>query len=335
MQRRLAAIFSADVAGYARLMSTDEGGTLRLLTSHREVADRLIAQHGGRIANTAGDSVLAEFPSAIDAMQCALGIQERIAAVDAELPEERRVRFRIGLHVGEVMVRDGDLFGDGVNVAARLQGLSEPGAVCLSAAAHDYVERVLPVVFDDLGPQLVKNLDRPVRAYLARPSGTAPSRAVPSVHRRIEGYLARRFHELCHEALLAITAPEGLTVIGFAALASIDDASGLDLGQFAERIGVDRRRAGRIIARLRRLDLVQGSPGRGGTGERALRLTPAGIELRHRLRPALLAALDQVLAPLSEGERDILRELLARVINANAAMSGSVANADQSRPQEA
>src|SRR4030095_9758250 len=119
VQRRLAAIFCADVAAYTLLMNEDEAGTLRLLGSHREIADRLIAQHGGRIANTAGDSILAESRSAVDALQCARGIQERIAAVNDEVPEERRVSFRIGVHVGEAMVRSGDLFRDAVNIAAR------------------------------------------------------------------------------------------------------------------------------------------------------------------------------------------------------------------------
>src|SRR5262245_31014506 len=127
VQRRLAAIFCADVAAYTHLMNEDEAGTLRLLSSHREMIDRLIAQCGGRIASTAGVSFLAEFPSAVDALQCALGIQERIAAVHEEVTVERRVSFRIGLHVGEVIVRNGDLFGDGVNVAARMQGLAKPG----------------------------------------------------------------------------------------------------------------------------------------------------------------------------------------------------------------
>ena len=125
--RRLAAILSADVAGYTRLMNVDETATLRLLASHREVADRLIAQHSGRIANTAGDSILAEFPSAVDALQSALAVQERTAAINAEIPAERRIVFRIGLHVGEVMVRDGDIFGDSVNIAARMQSLAQPG----------------------------------------------------------------------------------------------------------------------------------------------------------------------------------------------------------------
>src|SRR5262245_33829747 len=135
VQRRLVAIFCADVAAYTLLINADEAGTLRLLAAHREMTDRLIAQHGGRIANTAGDSILAEFPSAVDALQCALGIQERIAAVHEDVPEERRVCFRIGLHVGEAIVRNGDLFGDAVNVTARMQGLAEPGAICLSGSA--------------------------------------------------------------------------------------------------------------------------------------------------------------------------------------------------------
>ena len=156
VQRRLAAIFSADVAGYTRLMNADEVGTLRLLTSHREMTDRFIPQHGGRIANTAGDSILAEFPSAVDALRCSLDIQQKVASVNAEVPDERRVMFRIGLHVGEAMIRNGDLFGDGVNVAARMQALAKPGFVCLSAAAHEYVFRIFPLGFEDLGSQWAK-----------------------------------------------------------------------------------------------------------------------------------------------------------------------------------
>jgi adenylate cyclase len=167
IQRRLAAILYADVAGYSRLMNADEVGTLRLLNSHREITDRQISQHGGRIANTAGDSILAEFASATEAAQAALDIQEQIAVVNEEVPEDRRVTFRIGIHVGEAMIRGGDLFGDGVNIAARMEGLAHPGSVCLSASAHEYAHRVLPlVVFEDLGPQLVKNLEMPIRAFM-------------------------------------------------------------------------------------------------------------------------------------------------------------------------
>jgi adenylate cyclase len=121
-ERRLAAIFAADVAGYSRLMSQDEAGTLRALTAAREVMDRLIRDHGGRIANTAGDSVLAEFPSAVDAVQCAVAVQDRLSKASAGEPEHRRLQFRIGVHVGDVVVRGIDLLGDGVNIAARLAG---------------------------------------------------------------------------------------------------------------------------------------------------------------------------------------------------------------------
>src|SRR5262249_46377460 len=198
-------IFSADVAGYTRLMSIDEAGTLRLLGFHRDVTDRLIMQHGGRIANTAGDSILAEFPSAVDALQCALDIQEKIAAVNNEIPEARRVRFRIGVHGGEAMVKNGDLFGDAVNVAARMQGLAQPDSVCVSSAAYEYVRMALPLDFEDIGAQHVKNLEAPIRAYLARPSGESRLRALPPVHRRVVSHLARRFHGLLHAAILEVT----------------------------------------------------------------------------------------------------------------------------------
>jgi adenylate cyclase len=165
VERRLAAIFAADVAGYARLMAQDEVGTLRTLTIHREIMDRLIGEHGGRIANTAGDSVLAEFPSAVDAVRCAATVQEELAKESPDMPEDRRLQFRIGVHVGDVMVRGGDLLGDGVNIAARLETLAEPGSVCISAATYAYVRQTLSLSFDDLGLQEVKNIDDPVHAF--------------------------------------------------------------------------------------------------------------------------------------------------------------------------
>ena len=125
VERKLAAIFCADVADYSRLTHADEVQTVRTLTSHRAIMDGLIAQHGGRIANTAGDSVLAEFPSVVDAVECALAVQERLGEANAGVAEDRALRFRIGVHVGDVMVRGGDLLGDGVNVAARVQALAE------------------------------------------------------------------------------------------------------------------------------------------------------------------------------------------------------------------
>jgi adenylate cyclase len=170
VQRHLAAIFAADAEGYSRLMGVDEVGTLQTLTAHREIMDRLIKEHGGRIANTAGDSVLAEFPSVVDAVQAAVDVQEALGAANEALPQDHRVRFRIGVHVGDVMVRGGDLFGDGVNVAARLQAIAAPGGVCISGDAHHYAHKSLTFTYVDLGTQSVKNIAEPVQAYAVRPS---------------------------------------------------------------------------------------------------------------------------------------------------------------------
>jgi adenylate cyclase len=173
VERKLAAIFAADVAGYSRLMGLDEVGTVRLLTAHREILDGRIAERRGRIANTAGDSVLAEFPSAVDAVECAVEAQERLAQANESLPADRRLEFRVGIHVGDVLVRGGDLFGDGVNIAARLQALAEPGGVCISGTVHEHVRKLPMLRLSELGPQVVKNIDEPVRAYLLA-SGGAP-----------------------------------------------------------------------------------------------------------------------------------------------------------------
>jgi adenylate cyclase len=168
VQRRLAAIFAADVEGYSRLMDLDEVGTLRTLTAHREVMDKLISEYGGRIANTAGDSVLAEFPSVVDAVQAAVGVQEALRAANETLPEDRQVRFRIGVHVGDVMVKEGDLFGEGVNIAARLQAIAAPSGVCISGDAHHYAHKSLTLTYVDLGTQAVKNIAEPIQAYAVR-----------------------------------------------------------------------------------------------------------------------------------------------------------------------
>jgi adenylate cyclase len=162
IEQRLVAIFAADVAGYSRLIERDEVGTLNILAGHREVMDRLISEHGGRIANTAGESVLAEFPSAVDAVQCAVSVQEALAHAIQDAPEERRLQFRIGVHVGDVIVKAGDLLGDGVNVAARLEGLADPAGICISEAAYGYVRKTLTLAFTDLGLQKVKNIEEPI-----------------------------------------------------------------------------------------------------------------------------------------------------------------------------
>jgi adenylate cyclase len=180
VSRRLVAVFAADVEGYSRLMGVDEVGTLKGLTERRAILDRYIGQHGGRIANTAGDSVLAEFGSAVDAVQCAVEVQTALAEANSSLAPDRRISFRIGIHIGDVMVRAGDLFGDGVNIAARLQTLAKPGAVCISGATYDQVRKVLPMTFADLGVQQVKNIQEPVRAYrVSATNGTPEATPTP------------------------------------------------------------------------------------------------------------------------------------------------------------
>ena len=164
-ERRLIAIFAADVEGYSRLMGADEVGTFKDLTQRRDILDSLIASRRGRIANTAGDSVLAEFGSAVDAVQCAVEAQAALSQANVGLSPDRHINFRIGVHVGDVMIKGGDLFGDGVNIAARLQTLASAGGVCLSGVAYDQVRKILPFAFADLGAQQVKNIDEPVRAF--------------------------------------------------------------------------------------------------------------------------------------------------------------------------
>jgi len=173
VSRRLVAVFAADVEGYSRLMGADEVGTFKGLTERRAILDKLIGEHGGRIANTAGDSVLAEFGSAVDAVQCAVEAQTALAEANVSIAPDHRISFRIGIHIGDVMVRTGDLFGDGVNIAARLQTLANPGTVCISGATYDQVRKVLPMTFVDLGVQQVKNIQEPIRAYqVGAPSET-------------------------------------------------------------------------------------------------------------------------------------------------------------------
>jgi adenylate cyclase len=181
--RRLVAVFAADVEGYSRLMGADEVGTLRGLTERRAILDRLIGDHRGRIANTAGDSVLAEFGSAVEAVQCAVEAQAALAEANSSLPADKRINFRIGIHIGDVMVRAGDLFGDGVNIAARLQALAHPGGVCISGTTHEQVRKVLPVTFVDLGVQQVKNIQEPIRAYQVG----APSETREAISTRVAG----------------------------------------------------------------------------------------------------------------------------------------------------
>jgi adenylate cyclase len=166
VERRLAAILAIDVAGYSRLMGTDEEGTLAvMLAVRRELGDPKIREHRGRIVKTTGDGLLVEFASVVDAVRCAVEVQREMMARNIDVPAERRLEFRMGINVGDIIIEDGDIFGDGVNIAARLEALAEPGGICLSAAAHEQVRDRLDIAFDDLGDQQVKNITRPVRVY--------------------------------------------------------------------------------------------------------------------------------------------------------------------------
>jgi len=190
VERRLTAILAADVAGYSRLMGADEEGTLAALKLlRREVADAKIKEHRGRIVNTTGDGLLSEFASVVDAVRCAVEVQREMATRNAGVPAERRIDFRIGVNLGDIIIDENDIFGDGVNVAARLEALAEPGGICVSRVVRDQVRDKLAIPFEDMGEQLVKNIARPLRAYRAllaeranRPlilSETASPRALP------------------------------------------------------------------------------------------------------------------------------------------------------------
>jgi adenylate cyclase len=167
--RRLAAILAADVAGYSRLIGADEKGTLNRLRSIRaEVIDLRITECRGRIVKTTGDGLLVEFASVIDALRCATEIQTAMAKGNAEIALENRIEFRMGINMGDVVVEDGDIFGDGVNVAARLEGLADPGGICVSARVQEDAAGKLDLTFEDLGEQRLKNISRPVRGYRVR-----------------------------------------------------------------------------------------------------------------------------------------------------------------------
>ena len=169
VERRLAAILAADVAGYSRLMEADEEGTLTALRAiRRELGDPKIAEHRGRIVKTTGDGLLVEFQSVVDAVRCAVELQRGMAEHNAAVPQDKRIEFRIGIHQGDIIADDGDIFGDGVNLAARLEGLADPGGICVSRVVRDEIREKLDVGFEDLGEQQVKNISRPVRVFCAQ-----------------------------------------------------------------------------------------------------------------------------------------------------------------------
>jgi adenylate cyclase len=166
VERQPTAILAADVAGYSRLMGADEEGTHARLQAHRrELTEPKIGEHYGRIVKTTGDGILAEFPSVVDAVRCAAELQRAMIDRETVVPEDRRIRFRVGINLGDVIVEDDDIFGDGVNVAARLEALAEPGEICISRMVRDQIRDELPYPFEDRGEQSDKNIPRPVRVY--------------------------------------------------------------------------------------------------------------------------------------------------------------------------
>ena len=179
-ERRLAAVLAADVAGYSRLMGVDEEGTLaRLKAVRKDLVDPTIASHRGRIVKTTGDGVLIEFASAVDAVRSSLEVQRRMAEQNAALPEDQRIEFRIGIHVGDIIIDDNDIFGDGVNIAARLEGIAEPGGVCISDDAYRQVRGKVEIACDDLGPQTLKNIAEPMRVWRTMLGGQSAAKVQP------------------------------------------------------------------------------------------------------------------------------------------------------------
>jgi TolB-like protein/class 3 adenylate cyclase len=182
VERRLAAILAADVAGYSRLMGVDEEGTLAALKAYRrELIDPKISEHRGRIVKTTGDGALVEFASAVDAVRCAMEIQRALADRNASIPEDQRIEFRIGINVGDIIIDEGDIYGDGVNIAARVEALASPGAICLSDNAYQQIKGKLALDVSDMGEQQLKNIPQPVRLYSIRLDGTSarPALALP------------------------------------------------------------------------------------------------------------------------------------------------------------
>src|SRR5436309_10320179 len=166
MERKLAAILAADVVGYSRLMEQDEAGTLAALKARRkQVLEPLVAKYKGRIFKVAGDGVLVEFSSAVNAVQCAVDLQHAMAAANDDLSEDLQIVLRIGVNLGDLMIEGSDLYGDAVNIAARLEGIAEPGAILISGTAYDYVKNKVDVVFEDLGTRILKNIAEPVHVY--------------------------------------------------------------------------------------------------------------------------------------------------------------------------
>ena len=184
MERKLAAIFSADVQGYSRLMGEDEEGTVQTLAAYREMMASLIQQHRGRVVDSPGDNLLAEFANVVDAVQCAVAVQQELKVRNAELPAPRKMEFRIGINLGDVLVEGERLYGDGVNIAAHMEGLTEGGGICLSGTAYDQVKNKLALGYVPLGEHTVKNIKDPVQVYRVQHNATPSVAEAPRTGRR-------------------------------------------------------------------------------------------------------------------------------------------------------
>jgi class 3 adenylate cyclase/ABC-type glycerol-3-phosphate transport system substrate-binding protein len=246
MERRLAAILSADVTSYSRLMGEDEEATIQTMTAYREVLVTLIPQHRGRVVDAVGDNLLAEFASVVEAVQCAMAIQQELKARNAELPLHRRMEFRIGINLGDVVVEGERLYGDGVNIAARLESLAEPGGLCISGTVYEQIATKLALGYEDLGEQAVKNIGRPVRVYRVQPEpGTAGPR------RRRAPWKPRPWSALALAMLLLVGA--GATALWYMSLspAPLRILTGLsheELPVFEELVTTFAKRHGLTVA---------------------------------------------------------------------------------------
>jgi adenylate cyclase len=290
-ERRLAAILSADIAGYSRLMADDEEATIAMVTARRQQVGLLVEQRRGRVVDFTGDNFLAEFASVVDAVECAMQIQEVGAALNAALPETRKMEFRIGVHLGEIQVQDERLFGKGVNIAARLEALAQPGGLCISAKVHEEVSGRTALSFQDLGPQPVKNIPEPVHAYLPF-DDMSPDRNY--------AYFGEGMSEELTNVLAQL--PD-LKVIGRTSAKAVY-AEGLSVEQIGERLGVGA--------------VVEGSVRRDG--ER-LRITVQVIETRdgfHLWSRNFDRRVEDVFTVQSEISADVAAALDLRLKAANA-----------------
>ncbi len=293
MKRKIAAIMAADVAGYSKLVAEDEEETVRRLATYRAVINDYIAKAGGRVFNTAGDAVLAEFPSAVEAVRCAIDIQESLRTRNLAYPASRQMNFRIGITIGDVIERDGDLLGDGVNIAARLEGLAQVGGICISRAVHEQVANKLSVQFADIGEQQVKNIPTPVYAYMLQLRGE--DRLKPPAAPRADSPSASRWKW-----------PAAVALAGVAAVAA--SAAYLPLASYMRGVPTTQREAPAAPAANRRTARPPQRQTAEGTPTPPAAPTPSSSTLSSTpsaIKPATLAA-NLAMLTLTPAARDEL-----------------------------